>query len=638
MVIEMDSKTENRLIDNNPEDTKALLRKELSTAPTGPGVYLMKDCGGKIIYIGKAVSLKKRLASYFSRPKSPDLKTALLVKKIAAFETIVTQTEKEALILESTLVKRHRPRYNVDLKDDKRYPSMCLDLSHPYPNLTIVRKTIRKDVRYFGPFSSALGVRETLRFINKMFKLRKCKNREFATRKRPCLHYQMDACLAPCCLQVDPSNYQAIIKEVTLFLNGRTPKLIRKIKNEMKQAALEERFEEAAGFRDKIFALERTIEKQVAVTTDFADRDVLGLADGEALTLITVMSVRGGVLVGTRHYLFDDPLMPNADMLEGFTRRHYERTPVIPPEILVPVELESRSMIGEWLGDIAGHKVRIGWPQRGRKVALIKMANHNAAIELKKRTARRTEDQSILKELQKRLRLPCLPKRIECFDNSNLSGTNPVAGMVVFEDARPYKRDYRKFTLNPAYGSDDYAAMAEVLTRRYQSKSAPERLPDLLVVDGGKGQLNVAVAVLQQLNLINRFNVIGLAKKDEAKGEVMDKVYLPGQANPVSMTRHIKALHLLERIRDEAHRFAITFQRHRRTQKAVVSILDEIPGIGPKRKQILLTRFGNIRRIAAATVDELAAVPGMTRPSAEMIFEHISMLVEKADHSKTVSG
>lgn len=615
-------------------DHRIHFRMKLNEAPAGPGVYLMKDVDGKIIYIGKAVSLKKRLASYFNRPPSPDLKTALLVKKIAAFETIVTQTEKEALILEATLIKRHRPKYNVDLKDDKRYPSLCLDLSHPYPNLTIVRKTTRKDVRYFGPFSSALGVRETLKFINKMFKLRKCKNREFATRKRPCLHYQMDACLAPCCLQVDQAAYQAIIKDVTLFLNGRTPKLILKLKKQMKQAAVDQRFEEAAGFRDKIFSLERTLEKQVVVTTDFADRDVLGLAVQEALTLITVMSVRGGVLIGTRHYLFDNPLMPDVDMLEGFARRHYERTQVIPPEILVPVRLENQSMIADWLSDIAAHKVRIAWPQRGRKIALIKMANHNAAIELKKRATRQNEDKAILKELQKRLHLPRIPERIECFDNSNLSGTNPVAGMVVFVTARPHKRDYRKYALNPAAGSDDYAAMAEVLTRRFQSKSAPEGLPDLLVVDGGKGQLNVAVAVLKQLKLINQFSVIGLAKKDEAKGEWMDKVYLPGRANPVSMTRHPKALHLLERVRDEAHRFAIAFQRRRRTKKAVASILDGIPGIGPKRKHALLAQFGNTRQIAAATIQELAAVPGMNRLSAEMVYQHVSPKLEQAEDAK----
>ncbi|RUA03226.1 MAG: excinuclease ABC subunit C, partial [Deltaproteobacteria bacterium] len=541
-------------------DHLAFLRARQRIAPSDPGVYLMKGINGKILYIGKAISLKKRLAAYFNRPVLPDPKTTVLVKKIVTFETIVTETEKEALILEANLIKRYRPRYNIDLKDGKRYPSLCLDTSHPYPNLTMVRKPNRRDVRYFGPYSSSRGVRETLRFVNKTFKLRKCKNREFATRNRPCLHYQMGNCLAPCCLDVDPAAYREIIRAVTLFLNGRTPKLIRQLKDQMHRAAEKEAFEAAALFRDQIFALERTIEKQVAVTTDFADRDVLGLATGAEITIITVMAVRGGFVIGTRHFPFDDTAVPDAELLESFVRQYYERSPFVPPEILVPHPLENESMLGDWLSGTAGRRVRIHFPQRGRKVSLKKMANQNAAIELKKRTSQQTADMALLMDLQKRLRLPRLPERIECFDNSNLSGTNPVAGMVVFVRARPYKRDYRKFRLNPATGSDDYMAMAEVLTRRFQSESSPRVLPDLLVVDGGKGQLNVALAVLKKLGLADRLNLLGLAKKDEARGETEDKIYLPGRANPVSTTRHPQVLRLLERIRDEAHRFAITFQ------------------------------------------------------------------------------
>ncbi len=593
-------------------------------APNEPGVYLMKDINGKILYIGKAISLKKRLASYFNRPVLPDPKTAVLVKKIVTFETIVTETEKEALILEANLIKRYRPRYNIDLKDGKRYPSLCLDMSHPYPNLTMVRKPTRKGVRYFGPFSSSRGVRETLRFVNKTFKLRKCKNREFATRKRPCLHYQMNACLAPCCLEVDPADYLEIIKAVTLFLNGRTPKLIRRLKDRMQAAAGKEEFEMAAVFRDQIFALERTLEKQVTVTTDFADRDVLGLATGEEMTIITVMAVRGGFVIGTHHYPFDDTLVPDTELLESFVRQYYERTPFVPPEILVPLPLENESMLGDWLSENARRRVRIHWPQRGKKASLKKMANQNAAIELKKRTSQQTADMALLLDLQKRLRLPRLPERIECFDNSNLSGTNPVAGMVVFVRARPFKRDYRKFRLNPATGSDDYAAMAEVLTRRFTSDSAPGKLPDLLVIDGGKGQLNVALAVLKKLGLANQLNVMGLAKKDEARGETEDKIYLPGRINPVSTTRHPQVLRLLERIRDEAHRFAIAFQRHRRTKKAFISVLDEIEGVGPRRKQVLLSHFGNVKAIADASIEELAALSGMNRPAAERVHQYLS--------------
>jgi len=345
-------------------------------------------------------------------------------------------------------------------------------------------------------------------------------------------------------------------------------------------------------------------------------------------TIITVMVVRGGLLIGTRHYPFDETLVPDTEILEAFVRQHYEQTPFVPPEILMPVPLESQSMIGDWLSGIANRKVRMRWPQRGRKVTLVKMANRNAEIELKKRTSQQAADMALLVELQKSLRLPRIPERIECFDNSNLSGTNPVAGMVVFARARPFKTDYRKYRLDPAAGSDDYAAMAEVLTRRFRSDSAPETLPDLLVIDGGKGQLNVAMAVLKQLGLANRLNAIGLAKKDEGRGESEDKIYLPGRANSVPMTRHPQALRLLERIRNEAHRFAITFQRRRRTKKAVVSALDGIPGIGPKRKRILLTHFGNVRTIAVATIEELTAIPGMTRPAAEMVHRYLSTQVK----------
>ena len=601
-----------------------ILRARQRMAPTGPGVYLMKDAEEKILYIGKAISLRKRLASYFNRPRLPDPKTAALVKKIVTFETIVTATEKEALILEANLIRQHRPRYNIELKDGKRYPSLCLDLSHPYPNLTMVRKPTRRDMRYFGPFSSSRGVRETLRFVNKTFKLRKCKNREFATRRRPCLHYQMGACLAPCCLNVDPAAYREIIRAVTLFLNGRTPRLIKQLKDRMLRSAGEEDFEAAAVFRDQIFALERTLEKQVAVTTDFADRDIIGLAAGRTLTIITLMAVRGGFVIGTRHYAFDDTHVPDTALVEAFIHRCYHRSPFVPPEVLVPFPLESHTMIENWLGDIAGRRVRIHWPRRGRKKSLLNMACDNAVIELKKQTSRQTADLALLAGLQKRLRLPRLPERIECFDNSNLSGTNPVAGMVVFVRGRPYKKDYRRFRLNPSGGSDDYAAMAEVLTRRFQSDSSPPALPDLLVIDGGKGQLNVALAVLKHLGLTGRFNVMGLAKKDEARGETEDKIYLPGRANPVATARHPEILHLLERIRNEAHRFAITFQRQRRTKKAFVSALDRVPGIGPARRRALLTQFGSVRAIAAAAVNDLAAVPGMTRPAARAVHRHLT--------------
>jgi excinuclease ABC subunit C len=583
----------------------------------------MKDARGAVIYVGKALSLKKRLSSYFTAAASGSVKTGILVRKIHHFETIATASEKEALLLEATLIKRHRPRYNVMLKDDKRYPSLCLDTSHPYPNLTIVRKTERRDVRYFGPFASAQAVRQTLRFINKTFKLRKCKNREFGNRERPCLHYQMNACLGPCCLPVDKDLYQRLVKEVVLLLKGRTPQLVTQLRKKMRNAAAEQRFEDAADYRDKIFALQKTLQKQAAVSTDAKDRDVVGVAEEAELTIVTLLGVRGGLLVGSRHYAFSNVVIPDTELLETFVRQYYQRTPFIAPEIILPRQLEAASMLELWLSEGAGRRVRLIHPQRGHKRTLLEMARRNARDELRGRLSKQATLNTSLAQLQRSLRLNQLPRRIECFDNSNLSGSNPVAGMVVFVNGEPFKNDYRRFHLETTIGSDDYNAMAEALRRRFQSDTAPPQLPDLLLIDGGKGQLNVARHVLGRLNLTDKMIVVGLAKKDADRGDVDDKVYLPGRANPVPMLRYHQGLLMLQRIRDEAHRFAVQTQRRRRTQKAHESALDSIPGIGPRRKRALLTHFGDIDRIRRASREELAALPGMNRTAAAAIQKHL---------------
>ena len=579
----------------------------------------MKDRVGEIIYVGKARNLKKRLASYFTKPIQPDIKTSVLVKKIESFDTILTGSEKEALILESNLIKRYRPRYNVFLKDDKRYPSIRLDTMHPYPNLTIVRKMKKDGSMYFGPFVSSTAVRQTLKMINKTFKLRKCKPGDFKTRTRPCLNNQMQRCLAPCCNDVDGNVYREIVKEVILLLKGRTSDLIRKIKKEMLSAADNQDYETAAVLRDKIFALEKTVEKQVVVSTDFIDRDVIGIAGSYELSLITVLIIRGGVLLGTRNFAFSETMSTDAETIGTFIRQYYEKEPFIPKEILTPILLEDSALIEECLKNIKGNKVNILWPRRGEKARLLEMADRNADISLKDHIASLSTDMEMLARLKKKIKINRLPERIECFDNSSISGKEPVAGMVVFEKGKSKKSSYRRYKIKTVCKHDDYAYMDEVLRRRYGKGEKSKPYPDLLVVDGGKGQLNIAVSVVKDLKIEGRFDIIGIAKKDEKRGEVQDKIYKPGRVNPVNFGKEGNLLLFLQRVRDEAHRFAISFHRKRRGKSSIRSVLDTIPGIGKKRKQILLKHFRSIKKIRAATIEEMTAVPGINRKSAEEV-------------------
>ncbi|MCD6185279.1 MAG: excinuclease ABC subunit UvrC [Deltaproteobacteria bacterium] len=595
------------------------LHDKLLMVSSEPGVYLMKDAAGKIIYVGKATNLKKRLSSYFSKPVHTDMKTGVLVKKIAEFETIITASEKEALILESNLIKKYKPKYNVILKDGKRYPSLRIDIKSDYPNLAIVRKIAKDGAKYFGPFSSALAVHQTLRIINKTFKLRKCKGGALKNRSRPCLNYQIGACLAPCCLDVARSEYDDIVNEVMMFLKGRTTELVQDIKSRMKVASEHKNFEKAAQLRDKMFALEKTFEKQVAVTTDLNDRDVLAVAKMTGNALITSLTVRGGFLLGTRHFSFNETFASDAEIIETFIRQNYEDTPYIPKEILVSSLPDNSDMLEEFLSVIKGKKVRILSPQRGEKSQLVNMAVKNAVNRLREITASDTAIKNMLARLKDNLKMEHVPLRVECFDNSNISGKDAVSGMVVFENGQPDKSSYRKFKIKTANKQDDYACMSEVLTRRYGNGGKTESYPDLLVVDGGKGQLNIAVSVVKDLNLFGKFGIIGIAKKDDKKGETEDKIYKYGRINPVNMGKRGDTLLFLQKIRDEAHRFAISFHRQRRSKSFIHSELDDILGIGKKRKKILLTHFKSIEKIRTATLDEISALPGMNNNVAKEI-------------------
>jgi excinuclease ABC subunit C len=597
------------------------MRDKLARASQEPGVYLMKDAAAKIIYIGKARNLKKRLASYFKNSGQLNVKAGILATKINDIETIITRTEKEALILESNLIKRYKPRYNVVLKDDKRYPSLRIDVKDKYPNFSIVRKIGQDNALYFGPFASAQAVRETLRTINKTFKLRKCKARDFKSRTRPCLHCQMDGCLAPCCLDVDPDVYGEQVNEAIMFLKGRTPDLIRKIKKQMESCAREQNFERAARLRDKIFFLERTIEKQIAVTTDFKDRDVFAIARSAEYSVVTVLPVRGGFLTGTRHYSFIETLSTGEEMMAAFIRQYYQRHPSIPDELLVSIDLEDAELTAEWLGDFKKKKVKILQPKRGEKAQLVAVAIHNAENEIKSLIASRSAEMDLLLRLQNKLKMEKLPERIECFDNSNISGTQAVAAMAVFEKARAKTSFYRKYRIKTVTEHDDYAYMEEVLKRRFNKGEASKPYPDLLMVDGGKGQLNIALAVIRELNLAEKFDIIGIAKKDETKGETRDKIFKPGRANPLNFGKDEDMLLFLQRIRDEAHRFAISFHRQRRKKISLQSALDTIPGVGKKRKAALLQHFKSVKNIRAADSEEIGALPGLNRSVAESILK-----------------
>lgn len=601
------------------------ISEKLSAAPDSPGVYLMKDEKGEIIYVGKAKSLKKRLSSYFLKTDAPDLKTGIMVSKVRDFDVILTPSENEALILEASLIKKHSPKYNILLKDGKQYPCLRLNPKEEYPALEIVRKIKKDGAVYFGPFSSGSAVRQTLELINRTFKLRKCKNPS-KNLGRPCLNYQMGVCLGVCSGTVSPEEYLETIREVILVLKGRTVSLLKKLREDMQAAAEAEAYEKAAEIRDRIFSLERLMEKQSVVSSDLLDRDAMGIArDGDYVS-VSVIFVRGGYVSGSRNYFFKVFEKDEHDILSSFISRFYDDSGFVPREVLTQVNLPDSEALSEYLAIIAKRKVSVFCPSRGEKTGIVGMAMENAEKHLRDKINARSSDMAVLEILKRRLMLPSLPRKIECFDNSNMAGTEPVSAMVVFSDAKPDKKHYRKYAIKEASGNDDYACMLEVIKRRYSKISSEEDMPDLLLIDGGRGQLSMALLALSELGLDNTFSVASIAKRDEKAGETRDKIYLPGRSNPVNFGKEDSGLLLLERIRDEAHRFVITFQRKRRETKTIRSVLDSIQGIGAKRKQTLLRHFKSIEAIAAAEISEIAALPGMNDKNAESLKTALSLI------------
>ena len=609
-------------------DENAAVKEKMASAPRAPGIYIMLDARRKVIYVGKANDLKSRVGSYLTgrdtRPMAP-----FLMARVQSIEFITTDTEKEALILENNLIKKHRPRYNVILRDDKTYCHLSLNPSEAFPRLRLVRKRQNDAALYFGPYPSGLAARETLRFIQRIFPLRTCRDRDFQLRARPCLEFQIGRCLAPCKNRIDEAAYRTLVENAVSFLRGRRRELISDLKKQMSEAAQSLRYEDAARLRDRIGALEHALERQHVDAGGAADQDVLGVHSDSGTHRVCILFVREGKLLGSKSFT---PVKTKADreeILSSALRQYYDEAG-LPEEILLPFSLSDEAVLLEWLAEKRQRSVRITVPQRGAKKALVDMACANAR-ELQASDRKKDEQKTaVLQFLRERLSLAGLPRRIECFDISNLGGKNAVGSMVVFQDGEPDKSAYRRFRVRGPDEPDDYGMMREVLTRRFQGR---DPVPDLLVVDGGKGQLNVALAVLSDLKI--KLDVIGLAKEERsflvakrrlqgkpAKSE--DRVYLPRRKDAIYLSSSPAALSLLQRLRDEAHRFAVSYHRKLKQKNDFRSALDDIPRLGSRRKSILLRHFGSLERIRSCSPEELQALPGIGRALAETIHKVLS--------------
>ncbi|MFC1533443.1 excinuclease ABC subunit UvrC [Thermodesulfobacteriota bacterium] len=586
--------------------------------PEEPGVYLFKDSSDSIIYVGKAKNLKKRVLSYFKPSSDLPRKTALMMNRAKGLDYIITATENEAFILESSLIKRHIPRYNIVLRDDKQFPCLRLGIKETYPRLGIVRK-IRKDgALYFGPFSSSHSVRSTLKLINRIFRLRKCKSGRLPKRSRPCLNYQLDRCLGPCTQDIPIDSYREIVDQVRLFLDGRNRDLLRQLEKDMKDFSDQHNFEEAARIRDQIRAVENTIERQHVVSQRMEDQDVIGIAQKEGIYQLVILFVRKGYLMGSRDYLFRYSEVSPSEVIEAFLKQYYHKVTSIPNNILISEPIDDLNQITGWLSEMAGKRVSIHRPLRGKKLRVIRMAVSNAKNLLTRNGGLRAVD---LTELSKSvLKLKKIPRNIEGLDISNLHGDMAVGTVVSFVDGLPFKSGYRNYKIRGIDGIDDYGMMSELVRRRL-SKG---KLPDLFVVDGGKGHLMAVKRVIDSLPAKKIPEVVAIAKADEKKSEKTDKIYLSGRKNPLSLRRDHPVLFLMMRIRDEAHRRAINYHSKLRNKGLKESRLDLIPGIGPEKKKRLLKRFGDIDVISRAKPEDLVLVPGISNSLARIISNFFS--------------
>lgn len=617
----------------------ASLAEKLDQLPNQPGVYVMKDHGGRVIYVGKAVNLRNRVRSYFARASSDTRAfVALLERVLGDIETVLVTSEKEALLLENELIKKHRPRFNVQLRDDKNFLCLRLDTSHVYPRLETVRRPRRDGARYFGPYASASSIRETLRVVNRFFQLRTCTDHVLESRRRPCLLHQIGRCPAPCVNPIASEVYRANVEAVVLFLEGRSEVLVSNLKQRMKAAASRLEFEEAARLRDQMVALDRSLERQVVASTEAIDQDVFGLhREGDRIA-IYVLHVRGGRLAGGQAQHFSSEF-PDEELLASFANQYYGDEQFVPAEVLLAAGPDALEALAELLTEARGQKVRVVVPQRGEKVELVKLAQKNAERALSERRRTREETQAVLERLQTRLGLSRVPHVMECFDISHLQGTSSVASQVASVDTEPDRSRYRRFKIKSFEGNDDFRAMYEVVSRRLKRGVAENDLPDLIVIDGGKGQLASAQAAMRDVGA-QGVDLVSLAKSrdieegapsDEAKAKSPERVFVAGRKDPIVLPSNSPELFALTRLRDEAHRFAITFQRKLSLRRGLNSTLDQVPGVGAIRRNALLKHFGSVRRLKEASEAELAAVEGLGPAVAQRVYAFLHGPVVEVD-------
>jgi excinuclease ABC subunit C len=596
------------------------LEEKLSSLPAKPGVYLMKNEEGEILYVGKAKSLHHRVKSYFQTSADHPVKTRLLVSKTADFEYITTDTEKEALILENNLIKKYKPRYNVNLKDDKTYPYLKFTIKEEYPRLFVVRRVEKDNSLYFGPFASANAVRETLQIIHKTFPIRKCAQRIFRKRTRPCINFQLRRCLAPCCYDVDKQEYDQIVKKVLFFLRGQDQKLIAQLTKEMEAESKILNFERAAIIRDQIQAIQKTLEKQKVVSTHLIDRDIISYFFKDFIMEVFILFIRQGRIVGSQSFTFRQLKLEDEEVISSFLAQFYRNGKFIPDEIIVPFKIDNQAVIEEWLSEKKGKKVKIITPQKGERKNLLCMATENARFMWENRYSREEQVLHTLEDMEQRFRLRRKPKNIECFDVSNLFGDQAVGSLVRFENGEPVKQKYRRYKIKTISQANDYGMMYEIIKRRLSQGIQDRDLPDLLVIDGGKGQLQVAREVMKELG-IEEIDVIALAKSHpDGVKRSPEKIFLPNHKDPLILAKNHSILQLLQKIRDESHRFAVAYHRKLRQKKQTQSILDNIPGIGPIKKKNLINQFGSLERIKAASEAELSSVPSVSKTDAKKIF------------------
>jgi len=593
------------------------LEDKLARVPDRPGVYLYRDGRAQVLYVGKAASLRTRVRSYFQESRPRDPKSDALVRQIRDLEYIVTDNELEALMLEANLVRKHRPRYNIILRDDKHYPFLRLTTNEAFPRLVVARRVQHDGAAYFGPFYPATAMRETLRLARQLFPLRTCSIPIDGTLERPCIQYAIHRCNAPCTGRESREGYARTVRDVTRFLEGKDGDLALRLTKEMEAAAAETKFERAAVLRDQIQSLNKVRERQKIISTDEVDQDVIGVVRQGNDACVELFFVRKGRLVGQEPFFFDKVAgSSDGEILSAFVRQFYGKTVSPAPEVLVSAELPEAELTARWLAGLAGRRVQLHAPQRGSRRAFVAMAEENAAIALQNHLLSRDDRQQVvLEDLRRALSLPGLPNRIEGYDISNLQGAEQVGSMVVWENGGLKKDDYKRFRVRTVVGADDFASLAEVLARRFaKALEQGSPLPDLVLIDGGRGQLGVGLKALQDLGL-DWIPVIALAKQRE-------EVYTGDRLQPLALDPTSPALHTLQRIRDEAHRFAITYHKKLRSKRTLTSVLDEIPGVGPTIRTSLLKTLGSARRVRESSVAELAAVPKVTPKLAQRIHDH----------------